>query len=108
MFVKRKNAKGPATRPIGIGIGNAAAHELGHQMAYKVRLIMDCNQPDAGRPCAGRDTHVFELYGWSDWEYTHVFSDIHWQIPDSVCAVHQFFDKDYRDTASKCVSDFTR
>jgi|SRR6266480_1428009 len=93
---------------IGTGLGNSTAHELGHQMAYSVNnLNVDCNKT-ASSPCAGGDNHVFELYGASNWFYTHVFPDIHWQNQDngSVCAINQFFDKNYRDTT--CTLDLTK
>ena len=94
---------------VGTGLGNSTAHELGHQMAYKVSLVMDCNQPGANRPCANGDNNVFELYGGSDWFYTHVFPAIHWQNQNngSVCAIQQFFDKTYRDNPT-CTVDLTR
>jgi hypothetical protein len=87
---------------IGIGIGNTAAHELGHQMAFNVAIVMDCNEPNANRPCANEDDHVFELYAPSNWHYTHIYPDIHWQKPDSVCAIHRFFEEGYKNENEKC------
>ena len=87
---------------IGIGIGNTAAHELGHQMAFNVAIVMDCNEPGANRPCANGDDHVFEVYAPLNWHYTHNYPDIDWQKPDSVCAIHRFFVKSYKNKDEKC------
>jgi hypothetical protein len=93
---------------VGIGLGNSTAHELAHQMAYKVNnLNVDCNK-NASDPCAGGDNNVFELVTANNWFYTHVFPDIHWQnqINGSVCAIMQFFEEGYRDKT--CTVDLTK
>lgn len=93
---------------IGTGIGNTAAHELGHQMAFSVVIIMDCDEPGANRPCATGDDHLFERYAPGNWHYLHIYPDMQWQKPDSVCAIHQFSLKSYRNKDEQCLSDLTK
>jgi hypothetical protein len=81
-------------KSIGIGVGNAAAHELGHHFQYTFRMNMDCPSRVA---CLSDDRHIFELDGATDWEYLHVYPEIDWQKPDNVCAIHQYFEDNYRD-----------
>lgn len=97
------NAFGQLLTAVGRGIGNASAHELGHQMAYTVKINMDCTT-SGGNACQG-DAIVFEIEGGIQEEYTNVYPSIHWQ-PDSVCAIHQYFAADYRDP--NCKTSFVK
>jgi hypothetical protein len=36
---------------IGKAIGNVAAHETGHEISYKMPLLMDCGGTGAWVPC---------------------------------------------------------
>ncbi len=81
---------------VGVGIGNSSAHELGHQFAYTFRINMDRNA-SGGTPCLKGDSNVFEPIGASSWQYNQVYPDIHWEVPDGVCAVQQYFDESYRN-----------
>ncbi|MGB7624835.1 MAG: hypothetical protein WBN92_21010, partial [Terriglobia bacterium] len=98
----------PLLQAIGTGIGNAAAHEVGHGIAYTVKhMNMDCNAPGNATGCQNGLTHLFEWDGGTDWEYTHVWPDIDWQ-PKSICAIQQYFNPGYRNQATGCTADYTK
>jgi len=95
---------------VGIGIGNAAAHEMGHHVAYKFYIKMDCspnqNSANACQPDSNNDVTDFEIEGGIKEEYMYVYPQIHWQ-PDSVCAIQQYFGgDDWRD--ANCTRSFKK
>jgi len=96
-------------RAVGTGLGNSAAHEIAHQVDYKLKTgIADCNKSPTIYPCAGGDNDVFEYYAAGKSFYADVYPAIHWQnqANGSICAIHQFFDERYRD--SNCTVDLLK
>jgi hypothetical protein len=88
---------------IGRGIGNAAAHELGHHVQYTFNVNMDC---PTILPCAGNGGVVFERDGGYSQEYKSIYPAIQWQ-PNSVCAIKQYYNgEQWRDPTIGCTVDY--
>ena len=91
---------------IGRGIGNAAAHELGHHVEYTFTINMDC-PTKYGLPCAGNDGVVFERDGGYSQEYKSTYPAIKWQ-PNSVCAIEQYYNGDQLDPNIGCTVNYKK
>jgi hypothetical protein len=90
---------------IGRGIGNAAAHELGHHFEYTFTINMDC-PTKYDLPCAGNNGVVFERDGGYFEEYRYTYPNIQWQ-PNSVCAIEQYYNgEQWRNPKIGCTVDY--
>ncbi len=79
---------------IGTGIGNTAAHETGHQIAYVVPLPgMECG---AEKPCQGGNS-VYESAAMGLWDFPNYTPKITWE-PIDITALQNFF----KCNASSC------
>jgi hypothetical protein len=76
---------------IGNAIGNVAAHETGHQLAFNADPFkltgMDCGT--SVKPCENGEDAVYEYYMDSEWNYKDWKPPIHWQ-PSDQCTLEKY------------------